>query len=417
MTSWPSPRMLPMKTMPSTPPDILEVATGHDEPIRLPRSRVRLEAECFGPTGVQDAEAVDRTTAAITQPVDAPPLRDHLVGGDRIVVAVADGVVQTQQVLETIVSTLSAAGATAEQIEVLRLWSRRLEPVVPGATTTIFDPGNEADLSYLMADAEANPRHVARGLVDADVIVTVGSFTWNAALGGRATEGEIWPAFSRRAASEDLMQTLALRPRGGHRAWQAAAEEVLWQLGVIAELKVVPGRDGSLAHVAFGMPQSVLPAVRKAASAWTPRIARAAEVTLASLSDPHAGLDRVARAIAAAARVTYPDGTVCIASRLREEPGVVFARWRQGVAIEPLVKEAVRSRDPALISDAFITRQVARALGSRRLVLASDLEEAAVESLDIGHAATADDVIRLCTAAESVIVLHEADRMLPRLRS
>jgi len=40
-----------------------------------------------------------------------------------------------------------------------------------------------------------------------------------------------------------------------------------------------------------------------------------------------------------------------------------------------------------------------------------------VESLDIGHAATADDVIRLCAAAESVTVLHEADRMLPRLRS
>jgi hypothetical protein len=406
-----------MKPMPSIPPDILEVATGHDEPIRLPRSRVRIEADCLGPTGVQDAAAADRATAAVTQPVDAPPLSDHVVDGDRIVVAVADGVVETQRVLEAIVSTLATAGATAEHIEVLRLWSRRLEPVVPGATTTIFDPGNEADMAYLMADAEANPRHVARALVDADVIVTVGSFNWNAALGGRATEGEIWPAFSRQAAADDLVRTLALRPRGGHRAWKAAAEEVLWQLGVIAELKVVPGRDGSLAHVAFGMPQTVLPAVRKAAAAWTPRIARAAEVTLASLSDPHAGLDQIARAIAAAARVTYPDGTVCIASRLSEEPGVVFARWRQGVAVEPLVREAVRSRDPGLIADAFITRQVARALGSRRLVLVSDLDEALVESLDIGHAATADDVIRLCAAAESVTVLHEADRMLPRLRS
>jgi len=403
--------------MPSPPPDILELATGHEEPIRFPRSHVRLEAEFRGPEGVGDAAAAELATTALTQPTDVPPLGDHIVQGDRIVVAVADDVAQEQQVLAAVVSTLAAAGATAEQIEVLRLWSSRLEPVVAGGTTTIFDPGNEADTAYLMADEEASPRHVARGLVDADVVVTVGSFGWNAALGGQATEGELWPAFSRRAASEQLTRNLAMRPRGGHRAWRNAAQEVLWQLGVIAEVKAVHGREGSLAHVTFGMPQTVLPVVRTAASGWRPRIARAAEVAVATLSDPQAGLDRIARAIAAAAQVTYPDGTVCIASRLSEEPGVVFTRWRQGVAIEPLVREAIRSRDPALIADAFITRQVARALGSRRLVLASDLDEAAVESLDIGHAATADDVIRLCRAAESLIVLHEADRMLPRLRS
>jgi len=195
---------------------------------------------------------------------------------------------------------------------------------VAAATTTIFDPSNEAETAYLMADDEANPRHVARALVDADVVVSVGSFFWNAALGGRAIEGDLWPAFSRLETSQTLTRTLTLRPRRGHRAWKTAAQEVLWQLGVIAELKAVPGRGDSLADVAFGMPQSVLPAVHQSAAAWTPRLARAAEVTVASLSDPQAGLDRVARAIAAAARVTYPDGTVCIASRLCEEPGVVF---------------------------------------------------------------------------------------------
>ena len=154
---------------------------------------------------------------------------------------------------------------------------------------------------------------------------------------------------------------------------------------------------------------------RRAARAWMPQLPRAAEVAVATLSNPHGGLATVGRAIAAASKVTYPDGTVCVVSRLNDEPGVVFTRWRQGVAIEPLVREAIRSKDPALIADALVTRQVARALGSRRLVLASDLEEAAVESLDIGHAASADDITRLCRSAESLIVLHEADRMLPRL--
>jgi len=400
--------------MPSTPSDSIELDAGQDEPILISGVADQLEAECRGPAGLQGTEAEQLVTTAVTTPADGPPLASHVVEGDRVVVAVTADVPQDQVVLEAVVATLAAAGAGPDQIEVLRLWSNRLQPVVSGATTTIFDPCNEADTSYLMADDNADPRYVARALVDADVVVSVGAFGWNAALGGRATEGELWPAFSRKTAAEQLERTLALQPRVGHQAWKTTAQEVLWQLGVIAELRLVQGRGNALAGAFFGMPQDVIPAARRAARAWMPKLPRAAEVTVATLADPHGGLATVGRAIAAASKVTYPDGTVCLVSRLSEEPGIVFTRWRQGVAIEPLVREAIRSKDPALIADALFTRQVARALGSRRLVLASDLDEAAVESLDIGHAVSADDITRLCRSAESLIVLHEADRMLPR---
>ncbi len=401
--------------MPTTPSDTIELNAGHDEPFRLSLRPGSLAAECRGPAGMAAADVAQRVADALTQPADGPPLVEHVVEGDRIVVAVADDIPEEQALLEAVVSTLASAGAPPDRLEVLRLWTNRLKPVVPGANTSIFDPGNDVDTSYLMADDEANPRYIARPLVDADVVVSVGSFGWNAAVGGRATEGELWPAFSRRAASETLARSLAMRPRGSHRAWKTAAQEVLWQLGVIAELRAVPGCGNSLAEASFGMEPGVTAAARRAARAWTPRLARAAEVAMTTLSDPHAGLEAVVRAAAAASRVTYPDGTVCVVSRLSEEPGIVFTRWRQGVGVEPLVKEAVRSSDVALIRDAMLTRQLARSLGSRRLVLASDLDEAAVESLDIGHAASAEDVARLATSAESLIVLHEADRMLPRL--
>ena len=401
--------------MPSTPSDSIELNAGQDEPIRLDGVADQLTAECRGPAGLQGTEAEQLVTTAVTTPAEGPPLAAHVVEGDRIVVAVTADVPQDQAVLEAVVSTLAGAGAAPDQIEVLRLWSSRRQPVVAGATTTIFDPGNEADTAYLMADDNADPRYVARALVDADVVVSVGSFGWNAALGGRGTEGELWPAFSRKAAVDALARTLALQPRGGHQAWKATAQEVLWQLGVIAELRLVQGQGDTLAGAFFGMPHDVVPAARRVARGWMPQLPRAAELAVATLADPRGGLATVGRAIAAASKVTYPDGTVCVVSRLSEEPGVVFTRWRQGVAVEPLVREAIRSKDPALIADALFTRQVARALGSRRLVLASDLEEAAVESLDIGHAASANDITRLCRSAESLIVLHEANRMLPRL--
>ena len=48
-------------------------------------------------------------------------------------------------------------------------------------------------------------------------------------------------------------------------------------------------------------------------------------------------------------------------------------------------------------------------------MLLSDLDEATVEELELGFAATPEVVERLAHRAESFIVLHEADRTLPRV--
>ena len=121
------------------------------------------------------------------------------------------------------------------------------------------------------------------------------------------------------------------------------------------------------------------------------------------------------RAVAAAARVTRPGGTVCIACRVAAGPGIIFERWRQGAPLDRLIHEAATLGDPALVADAVETRLFARALGDRRLVLLSGLDEAAVEELGFGHAASPEAVERLAHRAECLVVLHEADRMLPHL--
>jgi hypothetical protein len=68
-----------------------------------------------------------------------------------------------------------------------------------------------------------------------------------------------------------------------------------------------------------------------------------------------------------------------------------------------------------MIADAVQTRLFARALGDRRVVLLSDLDEGVVEELEFGHAATPEVIERLAHRSDRVIVLREADRMLPRI--
>lgn len=207
--------------------------------------------------------------------------------------------------------------------------------------------------------------------------------------------------------------SLARRGRQALGDWRASVEEISWQLGVCASLRLVAGRRGGLHAACFGLPDEAGRLARAAAAAWCPVVDEPVELAIATVAAPAAGFAALTRAVAAAARVTQPGGTICVASRMTAEPGIVFLRWRQGAPLEKLVHEAVATRDVTLVADALQTRLFARALGDRRLVLLSDLAEGTVEELGFGYAAGSDVVERLADRAERVAVLEEADLMLP----
>jgi len=320
---------------------------GADDPLVLETAEGGLVSDCRGPAGVEGPAAGDRVAAALAAPLHGPPLAAHVVPGDRVAVAVSGTVPQAAAVVAAVVDGLCAAGVEAEAIHVLHATQAGASAGPPGAIE--FDATVDAGTAYLAADEAGHPLYLARQLVDADVVVAVGEWGWDAALGGRSLAGELWPAFSRRAA----------------------------------------------------------------ARAWCPAIDEPVELAVVSLSASRS-FAAVTTAVAAAARVARPDGTICVACRVTEPPGIVFQRWRQGAALERLVHEAVGTRDGALVADALQTRLFARALGDRRLVLLSDIDEAAVEDLEFGFAAGPDVIERLVERADSVAVLHEADRMLPQ---
>ena len=376
-------------------------------------------ADCRGPDGVDGEAARSLVLDAISRPAHGPPLAAHVVPGDRVVVALAGGVPQADEVVAAVTAGLAGSGVMAADVSVLespRLEEgRRTGPVVRTVAGAVaFDPALDAATSYLAADEAARPLYLARALVDADVVVAVGEWGWNAALGGRSLEGELWPSFARLECRRDLALALARRGRLALRDWKSAMQEVSWQLGVCASLRLVWGSRGTLAAAVFGLPDEAGRRAREAASAWCPRVAGAVDLAVASLGDPTSGFIAVTRAVAAAARVTRTGGTVCVAGRVAAGPGIIFERWRQGAPLERLVHEAAASGDPLLVADALETRLFARALGDRRLVLLTDIDADTVEELGFGHAADPEAVERLAHRAESLAVLHEADRMLPQ---
>jgi len=383
-------------------------------PLELDLAEGTLVTEFRGPEGVAGEAATRLVAEAVGANTHGPPLAAHVVPGDRAAVAIAGDVPQAEAVLAAVRGCLATGGVAAGDITVLAAAPLDATPAAAPAGAVAFEPAVESATAYLAADAEARPLYVSRVLVDADVVVAVGRFAWDAALGGRAPEGEVWPAFGRRENRESLAREIARRGREALVDWRGSLHDITWQLGVCASLRLVAGRGDTLHAACFGLPEEATRAAREAAAAWRPSIDEPADLAIAPLAADAAGFGGVVRAIAAAARVTLPGATIVVVANAAATPGMVLTRSRQGVPLGPLVREALASGDPALVADAVEARLLARCLGDRRVVLLSSLDEAAVEEIGFGHAADAAVIERLANRAEQVVVLHEADRMFPR---
>lgn len=383
---------------------------GAPEPLVLYIASGSLVADLAGPEGVAGPAAANLVAEALTKPADVPPLGAHAVSGDRVVLAVSGEPPQASAAIDAVTRSLVTAGIGSDSISVLHAGSA---PAEPGFIA--FRCDEAAATSYLAADDEGQPLHLARMIVDADLVVTIGEWSFDASLGGRSLQGELWPAFGRPDCQTALARDLVRRGRGALSGWLENLRALTWQLGVMTCLRLVAGQAGSLAAAAFGTSNAAALAARRAAAGWAPVVASPASLAICSLTPPSTGFDTVVRAVAAAARITRPDGTICISAAGLSPPGPVLTRWRQGAPLVPLLREARKTDDPALIADAVVTRLLASSLGDRRLILLSPLDEQLVEDLEFGHAGSPEAIARLAGRADRVAVLREADRMLPRL--
>ena len=137
-------------------------------------------------------------------------------------------------------------------------------------------------------------------------------------------EGELWPSFARQSRRQALVTSLLRNRRQALRHWRDEAEQITAQLGVLASLHLVAGNNQTLAGAAFGFPDASVAQSRSLARKWRPSPNSRSTLTIAGIADHPCGFVDLTRAVAAAARVTSHDGTVCVACTLDESPGMVF---------------------------------------------------------------------------------------------
>jgi hypothetical protein len=351
---------------------------------------------------------------ALEHPRDYPPLRQAVVPGDRVVIALGDDVPDAAAVLGAVCEVFRAAGVDPESVTVLTDAEPRagLSQAVPGGVTfRRHDPEDRANLAYLATTAAGRRVYLDRALTDADFVLPVGRLAYDPVLGYRGPWGVIFPGLSDaetrrtvRAGAGDDHPPDPRRPR----PVLAESAEVSWLLGSQFQVGLVAGVTGVVGVVA-GLSATVLDqGVRAVEEAWAFRTGERAELVIAGIGRPGdpSGIDDVARGLATASRLVTRGGKIVVLSRA-------------GGPIGPAVRRLFQADDPRAAaaalkghesdSDYPAARQISRALAWADVYLLSALERDDVEDLAMIALDRPEEARRLAAVSGSCLVVSQAD--------
>ena len=225
----------------------------HDQGLELELPDEQLVAAWSAPAGHSRAESAELIRTALEAPRDFPPLRQTVVPGDRVTIAMDPSIPDGSVILTAIAETLQEAGARAEGLTVLlpSASSEELERLLPhGTTVVVHDPADRSALAYLATTKEGRRIYLSRHLTDADVVVPVGRVGFDPILGYCGPWSVLFPELTDRATIADHRSRLRgdedARSAGWAQTNREESLEVSWLLGTLFHVGVIPApRDSS----------------------------------------------------------------------------------------------------------------------------------------------------------------------------
>ena len=167
-----------------------------DQSLELELPEDQLVAAWGGPSGKPPAAPAEMVRAALEASQAYPSLRQSIVPGDRVTIALDPETPEVGTVVATIAETLGTAGVDAESLTVLvpSAGGPVLEGALPpGVTLAVHDPDDRSQLAYLAATKEGRRVYLSKHLTDADFVLPVGRIGFDAVLGYRGPWSRSFP--------------------------------------------------------------------------------------------------------------------------------------------------------------------------------------------------------------------------------
>ncbi|MCC7084963.1 MAG: DUF2088 domain-containing protein [Pirellulales bacterium] len=388
-----------------------------------------LVADFASPAQTQQHDVLRSIAAAVETPLDFPPIKQAVVPGDHVVLAVASGVPGVTDVVAAVVPALMEGGVAADDITVVQTQA----DVVAGAIdpraglpenfrhrVQLFthNSGEQTQLSYLAADDRSEPIYLNRRMCEADFVLPIGCLRPSDAIisnGRKSLWNEtIYPTFGDSKSIEHWASNGVPQSKGqlAHRHRQIDA--VAWQLGVQVTAQVVPAGGGRSLEVLIGSPERVFCDGRELCrQAWQREVPRRARLVVAGIGggSEQQTWENVGRALEAALSIVSDNGAIVICSELTEPLGPAL-KHLAAAADTSAAQQRLRKMHS---SDAALARLLASELERVSVYLLSAHDEDVVVPLGIAHVSEAAEIGRLVARSESCILLADAQYVVPRV--
>jgi len=229
-----------------------------DEQFELELSDETVVGLWNGPAGVSGEAAAVAVRDALEQPLDFPPVRQAVVPGDRVAIALDSSLGVVGPLLSVLVDLLCQSGVEPGDVTVVASAGNRArlpDQLPQGIALELHDPTDQRRLAYLATTNEGRRIYLNRHVTDADVVIPVGRLGYDPILGYRGPWSAIFPSLSDQETRASYRQGMAGDAPGQLTPRPELDEtfEVSWLLGTQFHLGLVPGRSG-LAEAWVGWP-------------------------------------------------------------------------------------------------------------------------------------------------------------------
>ncbi|MEM9353928.1 MAG: lactate racemase domain-containing protein [Planctomycetota bacterium] len=370
------------------------------------------------PNPLSEAEVTERVRASLASPLGYPSLLSATAPGDRLAVAIAENLPQAGPATLGAMLACFDAGVSPDSIALvgraaameratlfLRSADEQLTETVEFVT---HEPTDEESTAMLSVTAEGEPIRLNRVLFEADVVLSLGT---TAGAGGNPRSDFLAGLYPGLADSQTLRQ---LELEDVEKA-SDHIHDAVWRLGLGLAVALLPGQGGGVGDIVAGSPDALRKEIRhRTRKAWSVDVEKPADLVVAELSGPGPlqTWQALAAALTAAERFAKPGAPVIARSQIDLPLGAALSRLVEDDSPERIERQLRKDRMP----DSAAVLTLAQVLDRRPVFLESALQPQLAEALGFSPLADEYEVERLVGQHVSVVVLPDAQFVLPVVR-
>jgi nickel-dependent lactate racemase len=381
----------------------------------------------FQPGPAPDPHYRGQLRKRLEHPLDFPPLSRAIIPDDTVVLALDSYTPQSPGLIAEVWRVLHAAGVDPAHVTVLQPEPQRQVPledprgelppdVRNGVKWKVHDARDSGARAYLASTSRGERIYLARELIEADVVISVGYLAYDALLGYRGTSSVLYPGLSTSdAMSRSHGQGHHELAPDAQRPIRQIVDEVAWLLGVQFSVQVVPSRGDGVAAVLAGCSESVFAAGKRALDHhWRVSAPERADLVLLAVeadSRGH-GWPQVGAALATGRNLVKRGGKIIVLSQLEQELGPGMEMVRRAHEPRDVLKPLRLEAPPDLLP----ATQFADAVDWADVYLLSRLTGDVVDDLFCVPIESDAEILRLLAWGESRILLGGGQHVYGEVR-